>query len=103
MKIRFLQLLLLAALLGGGALRAAPAAFDFDVVSARAQQLASKPYEARPKSEVPEWLLQLNYDQHRDIRFEPDRSPGGTMDRSRSSCSFFTLDGCSIRPFRSMR
>jgi len=55
---------------------AAPAAeepFDFEALQYRAKTLAAKPYE-EPKYDVPGWLLKLNYDQHRDIRFDPMRS-----------------------------
>ena len=73
MKIRFLHVLLLAALLGGSALRAEDKFFDFEVLRYRAKMLASTPYET-PKSQVPPALLKLDYDQHRDIRFNPDRN-----------------------------
>lgn len=44
------------------------AAFDFDTLSQRAEQLAAAPYRA-PVSPVPEAFRRLTYDQHRDIRF----------------------------------
>ncbi len=49
-------------------------AFDHADVTAKARQLADKPYEAPPP--VPEILRRpnLNYDQHRDVRFKTDRS-----------------------------
>jgi glucans biosynthesis protein len=49
--------------------RAADATFDFDVLQFRAKALAAKPYE-EPKRDVPGWLMKLNYDQYRDIRFD---------------------------------
>lgn len=48
------------------------AAFGFDAVAQRAEQLAKKPYQA-PKS-VPQVLKDLSYDELRDIRFKPERS-----------------------------
>jgi glucans biosynthesis protein len=63
---RFLLLLVLAV--------AMPAfGFDFDDVSARAQKLAAAPY-AKPAFNLPKELLDLNYDQYRDIRFDPDKA-----------------------------
>jgi glucans biosynthesis protein len=53
--------------------REAAAAFDFEVLQFRAKTLAAQPYK-EPKRHVPEWLLKLNYDQHRDIRFDPMRA-----------------------------
>jgi periplasmic glucans biosynthesis protein len=44
--------------------------FDFEVLQYRAKVLAAKPYAERP-NRVPEALRQLNYDQYRDIRFNP--------------------------------
>ena len=54
-------------------LRAADAPFDFEVLQFRAKTLAAQPYKPHP-SRVPDWLLKFNYDQHRDIRFDPARS-----------------------------
>ncbi len=55
----------------------APAAggapFSFETLQARARDLAATPYQARA-SRVPQVLRQLDYDQHRDIRFDPARS-----------------------------
>jgi len=42
--------------------------FDFDALQKRAQTLASKPYE-KLKTDVPEWLRRLSYDQLRQIEF----------------------------------
>ena len=39
----------------------------------RAKQLAASAY-ADPRGNVPRWLLDLNYDQYRDIRFRPERA-----------------------------
>lgn len=49
------------------------AAFDMDDVAAQAMKLAEEPFED-PRGEVPEWLLQISYDQWRDIRYRPDRA-----------------------------
>lgn len=49
------------------------AAFDLSEVVAKAQQLARQPYQD-PKGQVPEWLLKIDYDQWRDIRFRPQRA-----------------------------
>jgi len=48
------------------------AAFGFDDVARRAQQLAASPYKAPPA--LPKEIQALNYDQYRDIRFEPDHA-----------------------------
>lgn len=55
------------------ALAAAEPVFDFDVLQLRAKALAAKPYE-QPKVNMPDSLLNLSYDQHRDIRFDEARS-----------------------------
>jgi len=54
---------------------AVEAKIDFDVLRYRAKILAGKPYVPRP-TRVPDKLLKLTYDQHRDIRFNPGRSWG---------------------------
>jgi glucans biosynthesis protein len=73
MKARF-HLLALAALFGAAlGLHGADTPFNFESLRFRAQLLAVQPYAPRP-SRVPEWLLKLNYDQYRDIRFVPGRS-----------------------------
>ncbi len=46
-------------------------AFDLDDVAAKAQKLAEEPFQD-PHGQVPTWLLELNYDQWRDIRFRPE-------------------------------
>jgi glucans biosynthesis protein len=47
--------------------------FDFEFARSRAQELAQAPYEGKPRP-LPEWLLKLDYDQYRDIRFVPVQS-----------------------------
>jgi glucans biosynthesis protein len=49
--------------------------FSFETVAAAAQRLAQAPYQA-PVRTLPPALLkpQFTYDQHRDIRFRPDRA-----------------------------
>lgn len=49
----------------------AHAAFSLDNVAERAQQLAGQPYKD-PKGSVPDWLLNISYDQWRDVRYRPD-------------------------------
>lgn len=63
------QLSLLLALLP-----ASVQAFDFKDVSARAQQLAAKPYSA-PDTDLPKALTDLTYDQYRDIRYKTSLGP----------------------------
>ncbi len=48
------------------------AAFGFDDVARRAQQLAAVPYKA--PAALPKEIQSLNYDQYRDIRFNPDHA-----------------------------
>jgi glucans biosynthesis protein len=48
--------------------RAADSKFDFATLRARAQQLATKPHQP-PRSEVPDWLRRLTYDELRLIEF----------------------------------
>ncbi|WP_244486916.1 glucan biosynthesis protein G [Aurantimonas sp. Leaf443] len=52
---------------------AAPVTLDFNALSARMQERASRPYEA-PENALPEEIAGLSYDQHRSIRFRPDRA-----------------------------
>jgi glucans biosynthesis protein len=49
------------------------AAFGFDDVAKRAEQLARQPYKP-PSFELPAELKALSYDGYRDIRFEPSRA-----------------------------
>ncbi len=61
-------------LLGTGlALQAADRTFDFDVLQFRAKALAAQPY-AEPKQHMPDWLLNLDYNQYQDIRFDQART-----------------------------
>jgi glucans biosynthesis protein len=46
--------------------------FGFQTVVERARLLAEQPYQA--PLPAPRFLLDLNYDQYRDIRFDPDKS-----------------------------
>jgi glucans biosynthesis protein len=64
-----------AALAGSpsAAARGAEETFDFEALRFQAQQLALHPYVPQP-SRVPSALLQLTYDQYRDIRFDPAAS-----------------------------
>ena len=48
-------------------------AFGLEDVAQRAKKLAASDY-ADPRGRVPQWLLDLNYDQYRDIRFRPERA-----------------------------
>ena len=69
--MRLLQrmlVLLVPALCAGAA-----AAFDFDDVSRRAQQLAERPQQT-PPVRLPKELASLSYDRYRDIRFRTDKS-----------------------------
>jgi len=54
-------------------LSAADRTFDFEVLQFRAKAIAAQPYTA-PPSHVPDWLLNLDYDQLRDIRFDEARA-----------------------------
>jgi len=47
-------------------------AFDMDDLAARAWQLASEPYQEQAK--VDSWLLEMSYDEWRDIRFRPEKA-----------------------------
>lgn len=49
------------------------AAFGLDDVAQKAQELASRSFED-PRGKVPDWLLQIDYDQWRDIRFRSDEA-----------------------------
>jgi glucans biosynthesis protein len=49
------------------------AAFDLDDVGKRAQTLAREAYKDT-RAQVPAWLLNITYDQWRDIRFRPDHA-----------------------------
>ncbi len=45
-------------------------AFDFEDVTLRAKEVAAQPF-ADPRK-VPSWLLEITYDQWRDVRFRPE-------------------------------
>jgi periplasmic glucans biosynthesis protein len=47
-------------------------AFDFSDVEQHAKRLASEPY--REPERVPQWLIDLDYEQYRGIRFRPERA-----------------------------
>jgi glucans biosynthesis protein len=67
---RAARLLLAAA----GLVLALPAsAFDLGVVAKQAQAMAAAPFRD-PRGEVPGWLLEIGYDEWRDIRFRTDRA-----------------------------
>lgn len=52
----------------------APASsFGFEQVVEKARELASKPF-VNPEGQVPDFLLKINYEQWRDIRFKPESS-----------------------------
>lgn len=78
MSTRFFRSLLvfvLAAVLVNQKMRASEGVFGLEVLRYRAKLLAAKPYVPRP-SRVPEKLMRLTYDQHRDIRFNAAQSWG---------------------------
>lgn len=69
-RVRAIGVLALALALAG----AAPAgAFELADVAKRAEKLAARDYRD-PRGGVPDWLLQISYDQWRDIRFRPDQA-----------------------------
>jgi periplasmic glucans biosynthesis protein len=49
------------------------AAFSLDDAAARAEKLAAGPYQ-KPNAGLPKSIKALTYDQHRDIRFRPERA-----------------------------
>jgi periplasmic glucans biosynthesis protein len=63
-----LGFVLVAALASGAA-----GAFGFEDVAQKAQALAGQPYR-QPESPLPRELLDLSYDQYRDIRFKGDQA-----------------------------
>ncbi len=84
-------------------------AFDLDAVTAQAAQLAQELFQP-PRGQVPDWLLNINYDQWRDIRFRPQRAlwrdaqlpfqvqffhPGLYYDRT---VAINVIDGGTVRP-----
>lgn len=58
-----------------GAVSAAPAkpVFSFEDAVARARETAAQPFQ-EPGGSLPDFLVKLNYDQWRDIRFRPEQS-----------------------------
>ncbi len=67
-----MQKVFLGGLFGLGFLltvQAERAAFDFDLLQARAQALAARPYAVTP-TRAPGWLQAYNYSQYSDIHFE---------------------------------
>ncbi|HKQ30209.1 MAG TPA: glucan biosynthesis protein G [Burkholderiales bacterium] len=54
-------------------------AFGFDDTAARAKTLAESPYK-KPNRTPPKELLDLSYDQYRDIRFKPQRAYWRNLD-----------------------
>ena len=48
--------------------------FDFEMVRAKARGLAASPYMPQ-KVSLPEEVAKLDYDQHRDVRFQRDKGP----------------------------
>jgi len=65
--------MLLALALWTPAPASAADSFGLDQVIAAAQKLAEVPYQ-EPKGQVPDWLLKIDYDEWRDIRFRPENS-----------------------------
>lgn len=45
----------------------------FETVQNRARELAAKPYAPVGSANFPEWMAKLNYDQYKDIRFNPSQ------------------------------
>jgi len=64
--------ILIAALLAGSGHAEPNAEIDFDAVTERARTLATSSFEEPVR--IPDWLLEISYDQWRDIRFKPDAS-----------------------------
>jgi len=48
--------------------------FDFEDAAKHAEKMARSPFRDPHGVEVPDWLLQISYDQWRDIRFKPEDS-----------------------------
>ena len=64
----------------------APPPFGFEQVVERAKDLVAAPYKD-PRGGVPDWLLDITYDQWRDIRFRPDRALWRDKKSAASRCS----------------
>ncbi len=73
---RFPAVVALGALVAGASIlpgRVEAAPFGFADVATKARQLAASSFED-PRGRVPDWLLEISYDQWRDIRFRPERA-----------------------------
>ncbi|MBI3785076.1 MAG: glucan biosynthesis protein [Deltaproteobacteria bacterium] len=70
--------------------------FGLDDVAARAEHLAKQPFQDS-KDKVPEWMLNMSYDQWRDIRFRTDKSLW-RMDHLPFEAQFFHLGLYYARP-----
>jgi glucans biosynthesis protein len=69
--------------------------FNFDALTARAQEMAGRPYEP-PYRPAPEVVQQIDYEAHGKIRFDPDNAlygpgPGSTVGTSAYPATFFHL------------
>ena len=73
-------------------------AFDFEDVAKKAQELAASEYDD-PRGQVPDWLVNLSYDQWRDIRFRPDSALWQDR-RSNFQVQFFHLGLFYEKPVR---
>jgi glucans biosynthesis protein len=71
------------------------AAFGFDAVALKAEQLSKKPWQ--PPRAVPQVLKDLSYDQLRDIRFKPERALW-RKDKLPFELMFFHLGKYQIQP-----
>ncbi|HVM94887.1 MAG TPA: glucan biosynthesis protein, partial [Candidatus Acidoferrales bacterium] len=74
----------------------AQADFGLDDVAVKAEQLAKQPFQDS-KEKVPEWMLNMSYDQWRDIRFRIDKSLW-RKDRLPFEAQFFHLGLYYARP-----
>jgi glucans biosynthesis protein len=61
------------ALLAVAVLPVRAASFGLDEVADKARRLAADPFRD-PKGHVPDWLLNISYDQWREIRFRPEQA-----------------------------
>ena len=109
MRTRICSLAVLA-LAGAAAAAQTAAAFSLDDVATSAQTLAEQPF-VDPRGQVPQWLVNISYDQWRDIRFRPDAAlwrkeklpfevqffhPGLYYDRT---VAVNIVDEAGVRPF----
>lgn len=72
-RLGWVVAVLLAWVVVAGDVHAAETKFNFEILRARAKELAAKP-PAAPRGEVPEWLKKLSYDDLRKIEFDGRRS-----------------------------